>query len=597
MANLTAIVPVFNEEKNVEQVLKTVLFADEIIVLDSYSTDKTIEIAQKYPVQILQREYENSASQKNWAIPQAKHNWILLVDADERVSEALQNEIKNILSSKNPEVAYWMYRENYFMGKKMNHGGLNTDKVTRLFRKDVCLYQEKNVHAEIIPQGKVGFLKEKLWHNTYTTFDQYIAKKNRYAWWSAKDHYQKNISIGFFRMFLKPTYRFFKHYFLQLGFLDGIPGFSYAFIESYGVLTRNLKIWLMQKGQFENQPDKKPKFLLYISYSYGIPILKPVEKALKEQGFEVAWFLEISSVKTHFQAGENLLFSTADVLNFEPSVILAATNEVPHFFPGIKVQVFHGFSVSKRSEQKGHFRIRGLFDLYCTQGPSTTETFKKLEQKMGHFKVTETGWPKMDWLFPVEKTANPKPVILLASTFTESLSLAHFNGVFEEITRLVETQKYDWIFTLHPKMDESIVLKFKALAEKYQYPFISDPQNLDHLKKADILVTDTSSIITEFILQGKPVVTFRNRKPGAHLLNTERIDEIEKNIDVALSRPKELMENIQKFNAKEHPYNDGKSSERVVQEALHMYYNLENMKLKRKPLNIVRKIQLRKKTN
>lgn len=594
---LTAIIPTFNEESNIEAVIQSVLFADEILIADSFSTDKTLEIAKKYPVKIVQREYQNSASQKNWVIPQAKNEWILLVDADERVTPQLEEEIKNVLASQPEESAFWIYRKNYFMGKAMNHSGLNTDKVIRLFKRDECKYQEKNVHSEIETQGKVGFLKEKFTHNTYISFDDYIYKKNRYAWWSAGDHFNKNTEIGIRQLIFKPFYRFFKHYFIQFGLLDGLPGLVYAFVESYGVFTRYVKIWLMQKGQYENHVNNKPKFLLYMSYPYGINILKPLEKKLNERGFEVAWFSEFEKNKTLFEDNQIVFTKSHEVNKWEPSIILAASNEVPHFFPGMKVQVFHGFNAAKRKEDVGHFRIRGLFDVYCTQGPSTTEYFKVLEKKHKHFKVIETGWPKMDNLFPVNNSQNKIPVVLVASTFTEHLSLAHNHSVFEELKRLISLKRYNWIFTLHDKMDEKVVQKFKELALLNQIPFIESPKNMDHLKNADILFSDSSSIITEFILQDKPVITFRNSRPNEHLINITSANDLEKSIEFALSYPEKLMLAIQNFNQQEHPYKDGKSSDRIIDAVLKMHFSKEIINLDAKPFNFVRKYQLRKRFN
>ena len=159
------------------------------------------------------------------------------------------------------------------------------------------------------------------------------------------------------------------------------------------------------------------KFLLYISYSYGFPIVRPLQAEILKRGFEVKWFVEIEESKKKLEAGEVLLNTVDEVLAYKPDAVLVAANEVPHFFPGIKVQLFHGFSVNKRSKDKGHFRIRGLFDLYCTQGPSTTKRFKKLAKQHGHFKVVQTGWPKVDILFPSEEKKAANPTIFLASTF------------------------------------------------------------------------------------------------------------------------------------------------------------------------------------
>ena len=164
MLKLTAIIPTGNEEHNIVEAIQSVSFADEVMVVDSFSTDKTVELAKPLATKIIQREYQNSASQKNWAIPQAKHDWILLLDADERITAALEQEIKNILSNQPTESGFWIYRQNHFMGKKVRFSGWQDDKVIRLFKRDECRYEDKHVHAEITTQGKIGFLKNKMQH-------------------------------------------------------------------------------------------------------------------------------------------------------------------------------------------------------------------------------------------------------------------------------------------------------------------------------------------------------------------------------------------------------------------------------------------------
>jgi len=590
---ITAIIPTYNEERHIKEVLDSVSFADEIMIVDSFSTDNTLEIAKKYTNFIIQRAYEYSASQKNWAIPQASHEWILLVDADERVTPELQTEIKKVLKINPEESAFWIFRENYFMGKHMKHSGLNTDKVIRLFKRDSCIYEDKHVHAEILTSEKIGYLKSKLTHNTYHTLDKHLEKKNRYAWWSAKDYIKKSTKINLFHVLIKPTWRFIKHYIIQRGFLDGIPGLAYAYIESYGVFTRYLKIWLLKNG-IDEELELKPRFLLYTSFSYGLPILRPIQAELKRRGYEVAWFIEHDSCKKNLKKDEFILQNRSEVAKYNPSITLAAANEVPHFFTGIKVQLFHGFNVSKRSDNKGHFRIRGFFDLYCTQGPSTTEPFKKLTKKHKHFEVIETGWSKMDYLFPTTPKHNNKPIILFASTFTKQLSIAHNSIVFGVLENLIQSEKYSWIITLHPKMDDSIVSKFKKLAKDNELSFIDTFDNLDHLKDADILLTDTSSIITEFIIQQKPVITFNNRKPKPHLINISNANEIEKAIETALSKPASLMKEITEFTQNEHPYFDGKSSHRVIDTALEFFNSRAVLNLKSKPSNWFRKFKINK---
>lgn len=249
MEKLTVIIPTYNEEKNIVDVLKSVDFADEIMVVDSFSTDKTLELAKEYTDFIIQREYQYSASQKNWAIPQATHEWILLVDADERVTKELKEEIIALL--KNPSIndftGYWISRKNHFMGKHARFGGWN-DKVIRLFKKSESKYEDKHVHAEIIDTGKIGKLKSKLYHDTYVSFDFHMEKLNRYAWLQAKDYDKKTGRLTPFHFVVKPLWRFFKHYIIQGGFLDGVVGLTIAYNHAYSVYMRYVKLWLLRKG-------------------------------------------------------------------------------------------------------------------------------------------------------------------------------------------------------------------------------------------------------------------------------------------------------------------------------------------------------------
>jgi len=235
---LSAIIPTGNEEHNIVNAIKSVDFADEIIIVDSFSKDNTIKLATKLADTILQREYINSASQKNWAIPQAKFEWIFLIDADERVPLDLKEEILEVLSSENNFSGFWIKRQNYFMGKKIHFSGWRGDKVIRLFKRDKCKYEEKNVHAEIISDGKIGMLKNKLIHNTFTSKEAYIDKLRRYARWQAKDYDRITNKITVYHTQVKPIIRFIKHYFLQLGILDGYVGFIISFYQAKAVKMR-----------------------------------------------------------------------------------------------------------------------------------------------------------------------------------------------------------------------------------------------------------------------------------------------------------------------------------------------------------------------
>ncbi len=250
MIKLTAIIPVGNEIHNIEAVIASVDFADEILVVDSYSTDGTYEKALELNTTVIRRKFDYPSSQKNWAIPQAKHEWILLVDADERVTPDLKTEILNILENPNPNtVAYWIGRMNHFMGQRVHYSGWRHDKVIRLFKRDFCKYEDKQVHEEIIANGTVGNLKNKFYHNTYTTFDAYMTKMNRYATWQAKDYDQKTGILTPYHFIIKPFWGFFKHYIIQSGFRDGVVGLTIGYIQGYVVFMRYVKLWLLRKNR------------------------------------------------------------------------------------------------------------------------------------------------------------------------------------------------------------------------------------------------------------------------------------------------------------------------------------------------------------
>ena len=243
---ITAIIPTLNEAIHIEDAIKSVSFADEIIVIDSFSNDDTIALAKKQDVTIIQRVFDDYSTQKNFAIAKAKHEWIYILDADERVTPALREEILDCLKDPSDFVGFHIHRTFYFAGKKINYSGFQHDKVIRLFRKDKCKYNGKIVHERIEAEGKVGFLKNKIEHYTYRSYDHFITKLNRYAALKAHILYNKNKRATFFHILIKPPFKFFIHYFIRLGFLDGFRGFILSVVLSYGVLARYIKLWLLK---------------------------------------------------------------------------------------------------------------------------------------------------------------------------------------------------------------------------------------------------------------------------------------------------------------------------------------------------------------
>jgi hypothetical protein len=343
----------------------------------------------------------------------------------------------------------------------------------------------------------------------------------------------------------------------------------------------------------------KYKFLIYISYSYATPIGNPLEKEILNRGYELKWFADEEDGKKDLRDKTNVLNTVEEVIDYQPQIVLTATNVVPDFITGIKVQIFHGFLAKKRPSKKHlftEFRMRGFFDLYCTQGPSTTSIFKKLAAKLGYFEVKETGWSKVDPLFPLkEVTASNIPTIMIASTFTERLSLAYNEDVFKRIKQLSLSEKYNFIMVLHPKIPVEIRSKWKQL-ESNHFTFFNTTDLIPLYKKAAILFADTTSAIQEFALQNKPIVVFRHTIETDYLIHVEDAGKIEENLQYALSYPKNKLKKLDKFTEQLHPYRDGKSSERVIDASIDFLLK-DKSYLKNKPLNLIRKFKIRKKLN
>lgn len=258
---LTTIIPCKDEELNIRPCLESVLdISDEIIVADSGSTDRTMEIARKYNCHIIEREYIYSADFKNWAIPQAEHDWVLIVDADERVTPELAEEIKQLLKGDPKQDGFIIYRKNFIFGHEVKRSGWGTDNVLRLFKRDISRYKDMRVHSEIVVEsGRVGKLKGKLEHFSYWNFGQIIKKHERYATWAAEDLRDNGVKSGFLHLTFLPMWRFFRQYVIQRGFLDGIPGLIVCTISGHYVFLKYAKLWAMRRGSKQPDPEKDRK--------------------------------------------------------------------------------------------------------------------------------------------------------------------------------------------------------------------------------------------------------------------------------------------------------------------------------------------------
>ncbi len=243
MPALTVIIPAFNEESYIEDALKSVAFADEIIVVDSFSTDKTVNIARQYTNNILQREFDNFSNQKNHALSFAKGDWVLFVDADERVTHALAEEIRETIQNPKHQ-GYKIDFPHFYMNRFLYH---HSDSVLRLVRREEAQFSG-SVHEKLSCNGSVGKLKNHMLHYTYKGLEAYIRKKEKYAWFQAEQLYKKGKKAGWFQLCFKPMYRFFSSYVLKGGFRDGVPGLTVATVNAYGVFQRYVKLRLLYKN-------------------------------------------------------------------------------------------------------------------------------------------------------------------------------------------------------------------------------------------------------------------------------------------------------------------------------------------------------------
>jgi len=351
---------------------------------------------------------------------------------------------------------------------------------------------------------------------------------------------------------------------------------------------------LQNQPKLTNLPIPK-RYLFFVAQNYSYAILRPLQKEILARGDLVKWFLFGDEIDSHYLHLDELpLLTISEVIDYNPQASFVPGNFIPSFISGFKIGVFHGFNVGKmnRRGKSDHFNIRGCFDLYCTQGPNTTTRFKQLAKEYGYFSVVETGWPAMDPLFQSQlDSKNKRPTVIMCSTFSRNLTCAPH--LYEEVKKLSQKSDWQWLIQFHPKMSKEIIDQYKALGNE-NLQFIETDNVLPLLQQADVMLCDTSSVLLMFILQGKPVVTFKNKMKGEHLIDFEEPKELEHHLKNALDRPADLIRKISQFNQELHPYRDGKSSSRVLDAAEELINKSVKLK-KSKPINFLRNFKARKK--
>lgn len=251
LPKISALLITYNEERNIQKFLDEAWYADEIIVVDSESTDRTAEIAKKHPkVKFITRKFDNFTSQKNFAIDQARNEWVTFFDADERISKSLIFEMIDEIK-KDEADAFFVFRRFYFMEKYIKRSGWQNDKAIRLFKKSKNRYGEgRLVHELIDSKGKVRFLTNKLDHYSYYSVEEYDRKLTQYSILRAKELHKKGLKPTIFHFWVKPWFRFVHHYILRLGILDGGEGYIISKLHAHHVFKRYLflsKMWENEK--------------------------------------------------------------------------------------------------------------------------------------------------------------------------------------------------------------------------------------------------------------------------------------------------------------------------------------------------------------
>jgi glycosyltransferase involved in cell wall biosynthesis len=242
--SLSVVIITLNEEANLPRTLASVAWADEIVVLDSGSTDRTREIAESFHAKVFVEPWKGFAGQKNSALAKATGDWILSLDADEELEPALAEEIRDTLAGNPTEAGFWIPRKNFFLGRWIRHGGFYPDPKLRLFRRGIGAFEDRVVHEDIRVQGATGKLRHPLLHHAYPSLDSYLEHMNRYSSLGAQMAAAKKASgFSFIDIVIRPRLTLFYNYILRAGFLDGREGLLLHLYHANYVSWKYAKAW------------------------------------------------------------------------------------------------------------------------------------------------------------------------------------------------------------------------------------------------------------------------------------------------------------------------------------------------------------------
>jgi glycosyltransferase involved in cell wall biosynthesis len=259
---VSGVITSFNEEHNIADCIESLLWGDEIILVDSYSTDGTPEVAQKYDkVRFFQRNYFGAGAQKNWAMQHVQNDWIFLLDSDERCTPELRDEVVNLLAAGTENSAFMMNRDVFILGKRIRFSGWQHDRVARLFRKGAAYYENRRVHSVLHTSGETPILDNAIEHYMVDrSFDEYAFRLAKYGYWNAAQCWRDGDRTSALEVLLRPAWRFFKTYILQLGILDGSHGIIFCLLQSYSTYMKFAILWGWQRNDDRGIPPTLPEF-------------------------------------------------------------------------------------------------------------------------------------------------------------------------------------------------------------------------------------------------------------------------------------------------------------------------------------------------
>ncbi len=245
---ISAVIVTFNEEKNIRECLESIKWVDEIIVVDSFSRDRTAEICRQYTEKVIQKKWPGHVKQKQFALELARGDWILSLDADERLSKEAAKEIKTRVLNGSPSCDGFIFpRQSHYLGRWISHGGWYPDSKLRLVRRGKAVWSGNDPHDKLILNGTAGHIGGKILHYVYSDISQQLKTVDSFSGISAEQWKKEGKKCNLFLLLFRPPVRFLEMYLWKRGFMDGMPGFIIAVVSAYYVFLKYAKLWELEK--------------------------------------------------------------------------------------------------------------------------------------------------------------------------------------------------------------------------------------------------------------------------------------------------------------------------------------------------------------